>query len=69
MANPKKKTTKSKKRMRQWKEKIDSPNLVECPHCHHLILPHHICPYCGYYDGRPVIAMKEKKEKPAAEAS
>jgi len=42
MAQPKKKTTHSKKAMRQWKEKIDTPNLIECPHCHKLILPHHV---------------------------
>ncbi|MCD6427105.1 MAG: 50S ribosomal protein L32 [Caldisericaceae bacterium] len=67
MANPKKKTTKSKKGMRQWKEKKTPPTLVECPHCHHLILPHHVCPYCGYYDGRQVIAVeKKKKEKEKA---
>ncbi|MEA3313836.1 MAG: 50S ribosomal protein L32 [Caldisericota bacterium] len=63
MANPKKKTTRSKKGMRQWKEKIKSPNLIECPHCHNLVLSHHVCPYCGYYDGNPVVAMKTKKEK------
>lgn len=63
MANPKKKTTKSKKGMRQWKEKIKSPNLIECPHCHNPILSHHVCPYCGYYNGKPVVAMKTKKAK------
>lgn len=63
MAQPKKKTTHSKTAMRQWKEKIDKPNLVECPHCHNLILPHRVCPYCGYYNGVQVVALKEKKKK------
>lgn len=36
-------------------------NLVECPHCHELIVPHRVCPYCGYYKGREVIA-KEVEE-------
>ena len=26
--------------------------LEECPHCHELKLPHHVCPNCGYYHGR-----------------
>lgn len=64
MPEPKKKTTHSKKAMRQWKEKIDTPNLIECPHCHKLILPHHVCPYCGYYDGeQKVVVVKEKKKE------
>ncbi len=62
MAQPKKKTTKSRKRMGQWKEKIDAPNLVECPHCHNLVLPHHVCPYCGYYDGKEVVAVEKSKK-------
>jgi large subunit ribosomal protein L32 len=62
MAQPKKKTTRSKKRMRQWKEKIETPNLVECPHCHNLILSHHVCPYCGYYDGQEVLAVEKEKK-------
>ncbi|MCX6088091.1 MAG: 50S ribosomal protein L32 [Caldiserica bacterium] len=50
--------------MRQWKEKIDTPNLIECTHCHKLILPHHVCPYCGYYDGeQKVVVVKEKKKE------
>jgi large subunit ribosomal protein L32 len=64
MAQPKKKTTRSRKGMRQWKEKIATPNLVECPHCHKMILSHRVCPYCGYYDGEQkiVVGAKEKKK-------
>ena len=28
------------------------PQLEECPHCHETKLPHHVCPNCGYYQGR-----------------
>jgi large subunit ribosomal protein L32 len=63
MAQPKKKTTHSRKAMGQWKERIEKPNLVECPHCHNMILPHKVCPYCGYYDGEQVLAVEKKKKK------
>lgn len=40
--------------------------LAICPKCNKEILPHHICAYCGFYDGREVIdvmAKLTKKEK------
>jgi large subunit ribosomal protein L32 len=27
-----------------------------CPHCHAPKLPHRVCPSCGYYNGREVVA-------------
>jgi large subunit ribosomal protein L32 len=38
--------------------KIAAPALVECPQCHALIVPHHLCPECGYYKGKEVVATK-----------
>jgi large subunit ribosomal protein L32 len=63
MAQPKKKTTHSRTRMGKVKEKLALPNLVECPNCHELIRPHHVCPHCGYYDGEQKIVTAKKKEK------
>jgi len=40
--------------------------LSTCPKCDKAVLPHHICAYCGYYNGREVIdvmAKLDKKEK------
>jgi len=28
----------------------------ECGNCGELKRPHHICPHCGHYDGREVVA-------------
>lgn len=46
------------------------PNLMECPQCHAVKLPHRLCLACGYYNGREVITKddqaaldKVKKEK------
>lgn len=62
MGVPKKKKSKSRARMRRaYFYKPPKINLVECSHCHELIIPHRVCPYCGYYKGREVIA-KEVEE-------
>ncbi|MGB9726594.1 MAG: 50S ribosomal protein L32 [Minisyncoccia bacterium] len=44
--------------------------LVKCLHCGKKILPHQVCPYCGYYKGKEVIDVFKglsKKEKKAKE--
>ncbi|MDD2401134.1 MAG: 50S ribosomal protein L32 [Clostridia bacterium] len=38
--------------------KLEAPNLNECPKCHELKQPHMVCPSCGYYKDREVIAQK-----------
>jgi large subunit ribosomal protein L32 len=59
MPLPKRRHSKARgaKRRTHWKLKV--PTLVECSHCHQPKLPHRICPECGYYDGKEVIAPKE----------
>jgi large subunit ribosomal protein L32 len=32
---------------------------MECPNCGELKLPHHVCPACGFYDGREVLTPKD----------
>lgn len=63
MAVPKKKTSKArrdKRRSSHWK--LSLPGIVECPQCHQSKLAHRVCKKCGYYDGRQVINMDEKKK-------
>lgn len=55
MAVPKRKTSKARKRKRRTHWKLKNPNLVECPQCHELKLPHRVCPSCGYYKGNEVV--------------
>lgn len=52
---PKKKTSKSKRDMRRSHHALVPANLVECAQCHSKKQQHHICPSCGYYDGRKVL--------------
>jgi large subunit ribosomal protein L32 len=43
--------------------KVHPVTLVECPQCHARMVPHRVCPACGYYAGRQVIEVKEPEEK------
>lgn len=57
MAVPKHKTSKMRARTRfSNNSKLTAPTIVECPQCHELKAPHKVCPKCGYYDGKAVIA-------------
>lgn len=59
MGVPKRKASKQRGRQRRAANmKIEAPALVECPQCHALIVPHHLCPDCGYYKGKEVVATK-----------
>ena len=60
MAVPKRKTSKSRRDLRRastWK--LDAPNLTKCSNCGELIMPHTVCPNCGYYNGKQIIKQKE----------
>lgn len=67
-ALPKRKKSKSRAMQRLSHRALKPPALVECPQCHAMIMPHHACPTCGYYNGREVFKIKEKK-KPEAPAA
>jgi large subunit ribosomal protein L32 len=59
MAVPKKKTSRSKRDMRRSHDRVKFPNLGICPRCHEPVLPHHVCPECGYYKGRKILEKEE----------
>lgn len=59
MGVPKRKSSKQRGRLRRSANmKLDAPMLVNCPQCRALIMPHHLCPECGYYKAREVVAAK-----------
>jgi large subunit ribosomal protein L32 len=35
-------------------DKVQAPNIVPCQNCSSPMVPHRVCPSCGYYKGRPV---------------
>ncbi|MFH1737053.1 MAG: 50S ribosomal protein L32 [Actinomycetota bacterium] len=57
MAVPKRRTSKTNRNSRRAHHKLNIPNTTECPQCHQPKLPHHACPNCGYYRGRPAIEV------------
>ena len=59
MAVPKNKTSKARRDKRRANWKLDVPNLVECPQCHELKMPHRVCPACGQYKGKEVIKVED----------
>jgi large subunit ribosomal protein L32 len=59
MGVPKRKTSKSRKRLRRSHHALDSVQHVTCSRCGKPKLPHTICEVCGFYRGKPVIAIEE----------
>jgi len=33
----------------------------DCPRCHAPKLPHHVCPACGFYNGRKVLTVEHRE--------
>jgi large subunit ribosomal protein L32 len=40
-------------------DKVVAPNVIPCPNCGEMALPHRVCPECGHYKGREIVARKE----------
>ena len=60
MAVPKRYTSKARKHKRRsavWK--LQPPKLVRCKECKELIVPHRVCPNCGFYGGKAVVVKAE----------
>jgi len=45
--------------MRRSHDSLVGANPNECPSCGELKRPHHVCPSCGSYHDRDVVAMAE----------
>ena len=74
MANPKRKQSSSRTRMRRSHDALTPPNIPNfestkkasgyrtnkfiCPNCKQIKLPHTVCHNCGHYRGRQVIAIE-----------
>jgi large subunit ribosomal protein L32 len=63
MAVPKKRHSKSKVGRRRMHIYLEEPNLVKCKKCGNFILPHIVCPFCGYYKGEMVVDVLAKLEE------
>ena len=70
MAVPQRRISKTRKRLRRTHFKLTVTGLVTCPNCGALIKSHQVCPKCGYYNGKVVMAKGKlvKAEAKKAEA-
>ena len=57
---PKRKYAVARRGERRQHLKLDPVNMTECPTCHQMRLPHRVCPFCGHYRGRQVVAPKAR---------
>lgn len=55
MANPKRRKSKSKQKMRRGAKRWRAPILKTCPECSTPVPGHVACPSCGYYRDRQVL--------------
>lgn len=76
MGLPAKRRTKQSKRERASHFALKTFTLVACSHCKRRIVPHRVCPHCGWHKGREVIKLKvaaktkaKKTETPKADSS
>ncbi len=61
MARPKRKTSHRRKGLRSAHDALKVANPIACPNCQEWVMPHRVCPSCGHYKGKEVIA-KESEE-------
>ena len=56
MAVPKQKQSHSRTTKRRSTHKAAIATINDCPQCHKPRRPHRVCPSCGFYRGREVVA-------------
>lgn len=62
MAVPKRKVSKTRKRMRRAHDSLNPIRGVECPNCKKTIKPHRVCKFCGFYKGKKVLAVGKEED-------
>jgi large subunit ribosomal protein L32 len=60
MAVPQNRVTRSKPQHAPRARRADGANPNECPSCGELKRPHHVCPSCGSYNDREVVAQADE---------
>ncbi len=68
MALPKRRKSHARVRTRRAHWKAKSITMTTCPHCSATILPHRLCATCGHYNGRQILAVRDRQApRPEAE--
>ncbi len=63
MAHPKRRHSNSRTRKRRANDGLTTKSLSKCSNCNAQILPHRVCPECGYYKGKQTVTIKVKSKK------
>jgi large subunit ribosomal protein L32 len=59
MAVPKRRTSKSRKRLRRTHHRAKGIPSQACPRCSEPKLPHRVCGTCGFYRGKKLIEVED----------
>lgn len=62
MAVQQNKVSKSRRNKRRAHHGLNGANPNECENCGELKRPHHVCPSCGHYNDREVVAMADEAD-------
>jgi len=65
MAHPKRRHSNTRTRLRRSHDALATKSLSKCSHCGTEIVPHRVCPICGYYRSKQVLTIKVKEKKQA----
>ncbi|MBI4358891.1 MAG: 50S ribosomal protein L32 [Candidatus Omnitrophica bacterium] len=63
MANPKRRHSNTRTRLRRSQDHLKPRSLTKCSNCGRFILPHRVCSHCGYYRGRQVVTLRAKTKE------
>lgn len=58
MPVPKRKRSKSRRDSRFANKGLQPKAFTECVNCQEIIMPHRICPKCGFYKGEKIMKTK-----------
>lgn len=61
MPGPKSRISRSRRGMRRAHDFAVPKTVVSCLNCGALVKPHHVCPSCGYYNGKQVVVAKAQE--------
>jgi len=63
MPTPKQRHTKARRDRARVQYQLKPKKLIVCPNCKAKIMPHIVCPKCGYYKGKEVVDTMKKISK------
>lgn len=62
MAEPKKRLTSTRSGNRRSHLALNRPKLALCRKCKNPVLPHRVCPTCGFYRNQNILKLAEKEK-------